>query len=280
MTHAVPSVLVALSLSLTACSPTDAEQAGKEHVIASMTAVRREIQVFTATPPPSIEVLDILLDASPGSPGSDKTLVRPSVAAIASVVSGHSGSIVRFWLVGDDASRTSIAATIVITSPKASGRSAVQAHEANEVRRILAAFDSLAIVTPKRSPIFSSVVRVAQESAPGESRRVIMLVSDLLEHAELGDLECDDPVPSSWKARLTSARLFLPASLRSVTIIAIQTGLRPVANRRCPATIAHHDRVFDLWTRTVRESGATFTSATGTLTSEQATALLNKEQAK
>jgi hypothetical protein len=178
--------------------------------------------------------------------------------------------MVRFWTVGDDASATRIIATVTITGSQVPGRSAAQAHQAKERAAIVAVFDGLVVSVPRRSPLFSSIVRVSQETTPTGTRHVILLASDLLEHSEIGDCECDDPTLIQWQARLRAARLFLPGSMTGITIIAIHTGLRPVANQRCPATIAHHDRVRQLWTTMAAAAGATFTAITGDVTEHDA----------
>ena len=229
-------------------------------------------QVETVFAPAVVKpvVLDFVLDASPGSPGGEKQVVRPSVIAIATVLAGMPGSLVRFWAVGDDASATRIIATVAITASRVPGRSAAQAHQAKERAAIIAAFDGVAMSVPKRSPLFSSIVRVTQETTPSGTRHVILLASDLLEHADLGDTECDDLSLAHWQARLRAARLFLPGTMQGITVIAFQTGLRPVANQRCTASIAHHDRVLQLWTTMVAAAGATFTAITGDVTEHDA----------
>ena len=80
-------------------------------------------------PSPPIEIVDLLLDVSPGSPVSEQT-TRDTLRVLLPQVAHRPSSVVREWVLGESLATTQLVASVTSTASARLSASAVRAHEA------------------------------------------------------------------------------------------------------------------------------------------------------
>jgi hypothetical protein len=206
------------------------------------------------------EVVDLLLDATEGSPGDVHNL-SAQLDAILPVLSRRSG-VCRLWLLQDSVESTVIVSTVSFPRPQSTN---THVQERERVAAVAAAREQLLRAvqaggeTPRRSPLFAALTRIGMTSSPFRTR-TILLISDLREEGiaswECGPIDVDGVTKS-----LDRERLLLPNSLRGISIVAAFFDIAPAP--KCHDTVARHLQLRDAWQQLATRSGARITFTTG-----------------
>lgn len=212
-----------------------------------------------AIPPPPLAI-DAVCDGSRGSTCTEATLtevLRPALT----VAAQRPGSTVRMWVQGSDVESTRVVCTVASSKSRRSGRRATQQAEERWITKSLG--EILAAVRPQldrhahRSPIAEALTRVSMASAPPDSERWIVAVSDGLEVSSFGDFECARlPRAAEFVRSLQHERVLGPDSLASIHVRMCHLELAPVDGGRCPMTVARAIDVRALWTAALVAAGA------------------------
>jgi hypothetical protein len=206
------------------------------------------------------EVVDLLLDATEGSPGDARNL-SAQLDAILPVLAHRSG-VCRLWLLQDSVESTVIVSTVAFARAQNTNthvqdreRTASVAAAREQLLRAVQAGGE----TPRRSPLFAALTRIGMTSSPFRAR-TILLVSDLREEGiaawECGPIDVERVAPL-----LDRERLLLPNSLRGITIVAAFFDIAPAP--KCHDTVARHLQLRDAWQQLATRSGARITFTTG-----------------
>lgn len=214
--------------------------------------------------PRSAEVLDIVIDASEGSPGSIAT-VETTVDRALAYAAERPGSEVRVWALGLELSDTRLLASVRSAAPKRRGERARKA----EAQRFMDASKPLLLqaVRPifdhpakKQSPIAEGISRVAYSRTAGMHRLVIVITDG----REVGgplrvDFECDKKLPDAktFVATLQKNALLTAHTLDNTDVYFAFVALEAVPKRGCPVTLARAQQIELIWRAACGAAGAT-----------------------
>lgn len=245
-------------LSLVGCSRESAGSTDHLGVISSAVGLQEE-----ATKP--AEMLDIVIDASDGSPGSIAT-VETTLKSALTYAAERPGSKVRLWALGLELSDTRLLASVESTAPKRRGERARK----NEAARFIDAslpyllqaarpiFDHPA---RKQSPIAEGISRVAYSRAPVGMHRQIITITDA---RQVGgqlklDFECDKKLPKveAFVADLHKQAMLTPDSLRDTDVHFAYVALAAIPKRGCQVTLARAQHIESMWRAAFTAAGAT-----------------------
>lgn len=253
------SLFLLLGLVLTAaCSRDNAAKGDIVSIVSGAVGLQEE----AAKP---AEMLDIVIDASDGSPSSITT-VESTVKAALTYAAELPGSEVRVWAIGLEFSDTRLLASVRSTAPKRRGERARK----NEATRFIDAslpyllqaarpiFDHPA---KKQSPIAEGISRVAYSRAPAGMHRKIITITDA---REVGgqlriDLECDKKLPTveAFVAALHKQAMLMPDSLRDTDVHFAYVALAAIPKRGCQVTLARAQHIESMWRAAFTAAGAT-----------------------
>lgn len=245
-------------LSLGGCSRENAESTDHLGVISRVVGLQEE----AAKP---AEMLDIVIDASDGSPGSITT-VETTLKSALTYAAERPGSVVRVWALGLELSDTRLLASVESTAPKRRGERARK----NEAARFMDAslpyllqaarpiFDHPA---KKQSPIAEGISRVAYSRAPTGMHRQIITITDA---RQVGgqlklDFECDKKLPKveAFVADLHKQAMLTPDSLRDTDVHFAYVALGAIPKRGCQVTLARAQHIESMWRAAFTAAGAT-----------------------
>src|ERR1041385_6523954 len=206
------------------------------------------------------EVVDLLLDATEGSPGDMRNL-SAQLDAILPVLARRSG-VCRLWLLRDSVESTVIVSTVSFPRSQSTN---THVQERERTANVAASREQLLRAvqagggTPRRSPLFAALTRIGMTSSPFRLRTIV-LVSDLREEGiaswECGPIDVDGVTKS-----LDRERLLLPNSLRGISIVAAFFDIAPAP--KCHDTVARHLELRDAWQQLATRAGARITLTTG-----------------
>ena len=218
--------------------------------------------------PPSspAELVDLLLDVSPGSPASEQTTLD-TLRVLLPWVAHRPSSVVGEWVLGESLATTQLVASVTSTASARLSASAVKAHEAVFVHEATSTLISAALPSfgrpMHRSPIAEGLSRLALTTAPSGSQRWIVVITDAREVSTLGgrartDFECGPlPSPAEFLRLLHDAGLLLPGSLAGARITFCYVRPDAVAGDRCPVSLRRFSQIIVLWRAALESSGAT-----------------------
>lgn len=251
------TVIVSI-LSLGGCSRENAGSTDHLGVISRVVGLQEE----AAKP---AEMLDIVIDASDGSPGSITT-VETTLKSALTYAAERPGSVVRLWALGLELSDTRLLASVESTAPKRRGERARK----NEAARFMDAslpyllqaarpiFDHPA---KKQSPIAEGISRVAYSRAPAGMHRQIITITDA---RQVGgqlklDFECDKKLPKveAFVADLHKQAMLTPDSLRDTDVHFAYVALGAIPKRGCQVTLARAQHIESMWRAAFTAAGAT-----------------------
>lgn len=224
--------------------------------------------VGRTTPPPPV-VVSILVDASPGSPGSEDTLASTLDVVLPFVVD-RPGSRVQVFVMGDAAEETRLTGLVRVGSPVRSSRAARTAFRSTFLAsaRSMLLGSALPFIREDRvrSPILASLARVQLGVGAKEDHRLIAL-TDLRESSEYCRCECQElPTIPVWRSRV---RGLLPrGSLGATRVYLTGVDLRPLASRVCPQTVERYRALVALFTTALTEADARVSVHTGVITAK------------
>jgi hypothetical protein len=255
------SVLILLllgGLALTACSRDSAPSGDLVSIVSGAVGLGEP-------PAKPAEMLDIVIDASDGSPSS-MTTVESTINAALKYSADRPGTEVRLWALGLELSDTRLLASVRSTAPKRRGERARR----NEAARFIDAslpyllqaarpiFDHPA---KKQSPIAEGISRVAYSRAPAGMHRKIITITDA---REVGgqlriDLECDKKLPTveAFVAALHKQAMLTPDSLRDTDVHFAYVALGAIPKRGCRVTLARAQHIESMWRAAFTAAGAT-----------------------
>lgn len=245
-------------LSLVGCSGESAGSTDHLGVISRAVGLQEE----AAKP---AEMLDIVIDASDGSPGS-MTTVETTLKSVLVYAADRPGSEIRLWALGLELSDTRLLASVQSTAPKRRGERARK----NEAARFVDAslpyllqaarpiFDHPA---KKQSPIAEGISRVAYSRAPAGMHRKIITITDA---RQVGgqlklDFECDKKLPKveAFVADLHKQAMLTPDSLRDTEVHFAYVALGAIPKRGCQVTLARARHIESMWRAAFTAAGAT-----------------------
>jgi hypothetical protein len=219
---------------------------------------------------PTAEMIDLVVDASEGSPASLAT-VEATVNTVLPYAAARPGSEVRLWALGLELSDTRLLATVRSTAPKRHGERARKA----EAQRFIDAAKPVLMqaVTPvferaakKQSPIAEGISRVAYSRASAGMLRHIIVITDARQVGGVlkFDFECFAvPEPAIFVARLQANAILAPKTLANTSIHFAYVALEPVPKRRgCPVTLARAQQIESAWRAAFTAAGASAVSFT------------------
>lgn len=253
----VLSTVIVNILSLVGCSREKAGSTDYLGVISSAVGLQEAA-------PESAEILDLVIDASDGSPASLAT-VETTIDNALPYATDRAGSQVRVWALGLELSDTRLLATVESTAPKRRGERSRKAEAQRFIdaakpvlmQAVMPVFDHPA---RKQSPIAEGVSRVAYSRAPAGMRRRIIVVTDArqvggpLEY----DFECGTvPDPKAFVQRLQDNAVLQPKTLTDTTIHFAYVALEAVPKRRgCAVTLARAQQIETAWRAAFMNAGA------------------------
>jgi hypothetical protein len=257
------SLLLALFLGIglvltTACSRDSSTKGDLVSIVSGAVGLQEE----AAKP---AEMLDIVIDASDGSPGSITT-VETTLTSVLTYAADRPGSVIRLWALGLELSDTRLLASVQSTAPKRRGERARK----NEATRFIDAslpyllqaarpiFDHPA---KKQSPIAEGISRVAYSRAPAGMHRQIITITDA---RQVGgqlklDFECDKKLPKveAFVADLHKQAMLTPDSLRDTDVHFAYVALGAIPKRGCQVTLARAQHIESMWRAAFTAAGAT-----------------------
>lgn len=177
-------------------------------------------------PDPDAEVLDVVLDTTPGASGNRNTLGSVLEAVLAQAAL-RPRSTVRLWIMTGD-SVGDLVLTGSIQSPPFSAQGGERARSARAGRWARENLDILISRSEpyldrndaRQSPLFEVLTKVSLAPVPEGVVRQVVLVSDGRPVSDLaGDLECGRvPEPEQLIRRLHGGGVLLPGSLEAARI--------------------------------------------------------------
>jgi hypothetical protein len=252
------TLLLGIGLVLTAACSRDNAKGDLVSIVSGAVGLQEE----AAKP---AEMLDIVIDASDGSPAS-VTTVESTVTSALTYAAERPGSEVRLWALGVELSDTRLLASVQSTAPKRRGERARK----NEAARFIDAslpyllqaarpiFDHPA---KKQSPIGEGISRVAYSRAPAGMHRKIITITDA---RQVGgqlklDFECDRKLPNveAFVADLHKQAILTPESLRDTDVHFAYVALGAIPKRGCQVTLARAQHIERLWRAAFTAAGAT-----------------------
>jgi len=234
-------------------------------------------------PPLAAEVVDVVVDASDGSPASVAT-IRATLDVALPYVAARPGSELRLWALGLELSDTRMLASVTSRAPKRRGERA----RALEAERFVSASRALLLqaVAPifdhpakKQSPIAEGISRVAYSRVAASMRRRIIVITDA---RQVGgplkfDFECARELPDAdtFVTRLQEQAILAPGTLAQADVQFAYVALTAIPKRGCPVTLARAQRIEQVWRAALTAAGARsveFTTDVPQLAAEQETA--------
>ncbi|HYC90559.1 MAG TPA: hypothetical protein VEO54_15185 [Thermoanaerobaculia bacterium] len=218
-------------------------------------------------PPLPAEVIDIVIDASDGSPACVAT-VRGTLDIVLPYVAARPGSELRLWALGVELADTRMLAAVTSSAPKRRGERArtleadrfVATSRALLLQAVAPIFDHPA---KTQSPIAEGISRVAYSRVPTGRRRLLIVITDAREVSGIGprriDFECQRVLPDAqtWVARLHEDAILSPGTLAHTDVHFAFVALAAIPKRGCPVTLARARRVEELWRAALMAAGAT-----------------------
>jgi len=250
--------LSAVAFLLSACGGADTPQ---QHGLLGI--VTSAIGLNEAARKPA-EVLDVVVDASEGSPGSIAT-VETTVDRALAYAAERPGSEVRVWALGLELSDTRLLASVRSAAPKRRGERARKA----EAQRFMDASKPLLLqaVRPifdhpakKQSPIAEGISRVVYSRTA--MHRLIIVITDGREVSGgplRVDFECDKKLPDAktFVATLQKNALLVAHTLDNTDVYFAFVALEAVPKRGCPVTLARARQIELIWRAACGAAGAT-----------------------
>jgi hypothetical protein len=221
-------------------------------------------------PLPPAELLDVVLDASEGSPASPTTL-DATLTSTLPYAAARPGTLVRLWALGIDLAGTRLLATVQSAAPKRRGEHARKAEaqrfiETAKPLLLQAAVPVFERAATKQSPIAEGIARVAYSAAPAGMQRHIIVITDAREVGGVlkVDFECGAvPEPVVFARRLQANAVLAPRTLTHTTIHVAYVALETVPKRRgCGVTLARAEKIEAAWRAAFTAAGATAVSFT------------------
>ena len=143
------------------------------------------------------------------------------------------------------------------------------------------AMESVFVAPINRSPLAEGLAKVALSREDGVPGRVIVL-TDGREVSRFGDFECRDlPDVESFLETLQGEGVLSADTFTGVRITFSFVNLGPVAERRCPATVARARGIEALWRAAAERAGAVgvdFTTGVANLSSMELMASVGRER--
>lgn len=228
-----------------------------------LSSVSRAVGLAEEPLPPG-EMLDLVLDASEGSPASAATLeatLKPTLQYAAA----RPGTTVRLWALGMELSDTRLLTSVQSTAPKRRGERARKA----EAQRFIDMATPLLLQAAqpvferpakKQSPIAEGISRVAYSAAPATIARHIIIITDARQVGGVlkFDFECGTvPAPATFVTRLQANAILAPKTLANTTIHFAYVALEAVPKRRgCTVTLARAQQIEAAWRAALTAAGA------------------------
>lgn len=219
-------------------------------------------------PPP--ELIDVVLDASEGSPASLATLEH-TLNTTLPYAAARPGTSVRLWALGLELSDTRLLATVQSTAPKRRGERARKAEAQRFIETakpflLQAAQPVFERAAKKQSPIAEGISRVAYSTAPAGVQRHLIIITDARQVGGVlkFDFECGKvPDPATFVERLQANAILAPKTLTNTTIHFAFVALEPVPKRRgCDVTLARAQKIESAWRAAFTAAGARAVSFT------------------
>jgi hypothetical protein len=221
-------------------------------------------------PMPPAEMIDVVLDASEGSPASLITL-ESALHTTLPYAATRPGTAVRLWALGLELSDTRLLATVQSTAPKRRGERARKA----EAQRFIDTATPLLLqaarpvferAAKKQSPIAEGISRVAYSAAAAGMQRHLIVITDARQVGGVlkFDFECGTvPEPATFVERLQANAILAPKTLTNTTIHFAFVALEPVPKRRgCDVTLARAQKIESAWRAAFTAAGARSVSFT------------------
>ena len=211
-------------------------------------------------PAPDAERIDVLCDisegstCSPGSMGETLDVVLPYAA-------DRPGSTVHVWALGATLGDTRLVAPPLHS--EVAGRAGTRARKRHREQFVTSSkgyfmrvMEPVFAAPVHRSPLAEGLAKVALSREEGVRGRVIVL-TDGREVSRFGDFECRDlPDVESFLETLQAEGVLSADTLAGVRITFSFVSLGPVAQRRCPATVARARGIEALWRAAAERAGA------------------------
>lgn len=257
-------ILILASLALATCA--------REHSAgANLLGVVSGAVGLSEPTPKSAEVLDIVIDASDGSPASMAN-VETTVTAALVQATDRPGTEIRLWALGLELTDTRLLASVRSSGPKRRGERARKTEaqrfiDASRALLLQAARPIFEHPATKQSPIAEGIARVAYSRAPAGIHRRIIVITDA---REVGggqlrvDFECDKKLPDAkaFVATLQKNALLAAHTLDNTDVYFAFVALEAVPKRGCPVTLARAQQIELIWRAACAAAGATTVSFT------------------
>jgi hypothetical protein len=217
------------------------------------------------------EVIDVVVDASDGSPGSLAT-VQATLDIALPYAAERPESELRLWALGLELADTRLLASVRSTAPKRRGERARRTEaqrfiDASRALLLQAARPIFEHPATKQSPIAEGIARVAYSRAPAGIHRRIIVITDAREVSGGPlrlDFECDSHLPDAktFVATLQRNALLAAHALDNTDVHFAFVALDAVPKRRCPVTLARAQQIELVWRAACGAAGATTVSFT------------------
>ncbi len=210
-------------------------------------------------PPPPL-ACHVLIDKS-GGPGREESKIWEALNACLQVVSEQPpGSSVSVWMIGDDATTTSLLKTLAMPVTDKKGARAEQANKEKFLADSTASLtplikEALSGPPPRHSPLIESLTKVSWSFTPG-TKTVVLFTTDGRQNSPSSGLmwECNPAQdPETVMKKTTAQGLLVPGSF-CVTIIFTHFNLGPAQG--CQQTISNHARLKQVWTELLTNAGS------------------------
>lgn len=206
--------------------------------------------------PPPVETVDVLCDVTEAS-SCERDFNAASARMALEHLSSRPDSHLRVWVLGVAAP---LRPSLEVTAPhsrRQSARSRDREREqwVDEQLRAVVTLTTGGEASARQSPIAETLTRIAAH--PSEGARTVIVVSDMRERSPVANLECGRlPASRRFEQRLAERGLLTPGSFAGIAVHFAFAVARPLADRRCPSTIAREQAVAELWRTALTTAGA------------------------
>lgn len=206
--------------------------------------------------PPSAETIDVLCDLTPAS-SCDSDFNATTARAALEYLSTRPASHLRIWVMGTSAPLRPSLEVEVPESRRQSATSRERERErwVDDQTRAVVTLTTGGTAPARQSPIAETLTRIA--AYPANGVRTVIVVTDMRERSSVGNLECGRLISSRrFEERLDQHGLLTPGSFSGITVHFAFAVSRPLADRRCPSSIAREQAIAELWSSALARAGA------------------------
>ena len=214
---------------------------------------------LTDPPPPTAALVDLVVDCSAGSPGTDGAL-QETLDALLPSLGARPDSTLRLWMISGPEADIRLVTTVTTTPLQGHGHRATQATSRRwsaTQRQLLLAATAPYLRRPARaSPLFEALTMISLAGIHDQHH--VVLLTDGRPVTSAVDWECNVPTDADQVVEeLHREGLLLPDTLAGSRVTFAFSDLRAIDKNRCPNTPGDERRRRELWTAILERAGVT-----------------------